>query len=86
MVWGRQIDGSRRLALAEIPAEEWHGAKFTYGFLLEQNGQLPDVTIFPPSGEATVVRQYADLHVSKIQGRTIKWTSRAPSSGRGERV
>ena len=40
-VWGRRIDGSRRLALAKIPAEEWQGAKFTYGFLLEDNGQLP---------------------------------------------
>src|SRR5262249_46810504 len=69
-VWGRRIEDSRRLALAEIPAQEWHRAKFTYWFLQEDDGVSLDAECPRPSrGSASA--QYVDLHACRAQALTI---------------
>jgi hypothetical protein len=69
-VWGRRIEGSKRLALAEIPPQEWPRAKFTYWFLKEYDGLSLDVDCYQ-SFRASAPLQYADLHVSRAQALTI---------------
>jgi len=69
-VWGRRIEDSRRLALAEIPADQWERAEFTYWFLVEQDGQSLDVNCYRPVRGAQPI-QYADLHVSRAQAAAL---------------
>jgi hypothetical protein len=69
-VWGRRIEDSRRLALAEIPAKEWQRAKFTYWFLKEHDGLSLDVDCYQ-SSRGSAPLQYADLRVSRAQVLTI---------------
>jgi hypothetical protein len=69
-VWGRRIEDSRRLALAEIPPEEWPRAKFTYWFLKEGDGVSLDV-VCPRPSRGSAPAQYADLRVCRAQALTI---------------
>ena len=69
-VWGRRIEDSKRLALAEIPAQEWHRAKFTYWFLKEHDGVSLDADCPRPS-RGSAPAQYADLRVCGAQALTI---------------
>lgn len=74
---GRRIENSKRLALAEIPAQEWRRAKFTYWFLKEDDGVSLDVDCYQPS-QGTASLQYADLRVCQAQMLTI-WPGTPPA-------
>jgi hypothetical protein len=69
-VWGRRIEDSRRLSLAEIPAQEWQRAKFTYWFLKEDNGVSLNVDCYRPT-RGSAPFQYADLRVCRAQALTV---------------
>ena len=69
-VWGRRIVGSQRLALAEIPKEEWLRATFGPYWLLdpgEGNRQVLHAVCETPSGK----REYADLQVRREMAETF---------------
>jgi hypothetical protein len=70
-VWGRRIDGSKRLALEPIPFENWKHAKFTYWFLDAGNEQSLHVDCPIEAGRSAPARQYADIRVNREQAEKI---------------
>lgn len=70
-VWGRRIDGSKRLALEPIPFENWRHAKFTYWFLDSNNEQMLHVDCPIEAGKSWPARQYADIRVNREQAERI---------------
>jgi hypothetical protein len=69
-IWGRRIDGSKRLALEPIPHQVFARAKFTYWFLDEKNEQMLHVDC-PVDASGSASRQYADLRVDRAQAGVI---------------
>jgi hypothetical protein len=66
-VWGRRIDkSSKRLALAQIPKENWEHAAFTYWFLDANDDQTLAVECRGRSVGAAPL-QYCDLRVNRVE-------------------
>lgn len=62
--WGRYIDGSRRLALAPIPAAFWQDASFTYLFPENDSPGVWDA-------RGADSRDYADVQVNRAEAESI---------------
>ncbi len=73
--WGREIVGTQRMPLAEIPKEVWHSSRFTYWFL-DGGEASKDICHVECDGPQRAPRLYSDLQVNRVQLESL-WPRQA---------